>query len=370
MKELSSIFRRKFELVETACGFLTEKDETDAVIELNAYRNSWIGKTLKGRVDEFFHLIYFYWKLSRLGAQRAANFDVVLGHAGGTNADILLAHSCHRAAILQKLKAKQFRWIFNPVHYLVLLREWSTYKFGNFRKTVCISNSEARLISTLYRVDEERIEVIPNGVNLEKFKPAAWPLRSKLREEIGVPQSACLLLFVANEFERKGLKIAMDALSVATERGDDFRLVVVGAADPSRYVQYAHTLGIVDRCIFTGPRLDIPDLMSTADVVLVLSDYEPFGLVGVEAIACGTPVVATPVGGMLDYIVDKENGIFSLRNGQNVYEAVVACLKLFPKVESIEASLRHSVAAYAWKNIAESYVRLIEAVANTKNESQ
>jgi D-inositol-3-phosphate glycosyltransferase len=155
--------------------------------------------------------------------------------------------------------------------------------------------------------DRRRIAVVPCGVDLGLFKPdgPARPRRAGLRR----------IVTVGRLVERKGVGNVVEALAAVPEA----ELVVAGGpeaaeldrdAEVRRLRQVADAAGVADRVSFTGrlSRDEVPALIRSADVVAAVPWYEPFGIVPIESMACGVPVVASAVGGMIDTVVDGVTG--------------------------------------------------------------
>jgi glycosyltransferase involved in cell wall biosynthesis len=152
----------------------------------------------------------------------------------------------------------------------------------------------------------DRVSIVPCGVDTEVFTPGGP----------GAPRTGRKRLLVLGRLvERKGQDDAVRALV----RVPDAELVVVGGppasgvdADPEvrRLRGIAADLGVGDRLVFTGSvaRADVPAWVRSADVVLAVPWYEPFGITPLEAMACGRPVVATAVGGLVDSVADGVTG--------------------------------------------------------------
>ena len=167
---------------------------------------------------------------------------------------------------------------------------------------------EAAQISDLYGADPSRIRIVAPGVDHAFFGPGD---RRQARRALGLSGEGPLLLFVGRIQPLKGVAVAVRALSALTPDHPDARLVVVGGpSGPQGGVEVARTealvdeLGLRDRVVFVPPQPH--ELLSTyyraSDVCLVPSRSESFGLVALEAAACGTPVVASDVGGLRSLI--------------------------------------------------------------------
>jgi glycosyltransferase involved in cell wall biosynthesis len=152
----------------------------------------------------------------------------------------------------------------------------------------------------------ERVSIVPCGVDTSVFTP---------RGPVAPRSSRPRLLVLGRIVERKGHADAVRALTAVP----DAELVVVGgppaseldaAPEVRRLRAVASSLGVADRLVFTGsiPRADVPAWVRSADVVLAVPWYEPFGITPLEAMACGRPVVATAVGGLVDSVADGVTG--------------------------------------------------------------
>ena len=174
----------------------------------------------------------------------------------------------------------------------------------------------------LYPVDEAKIVVIPCGVNLDLFRPID---REVAYKELGLPEERRLLLFVGRLDPVKGLDVLLEAMCDLTRRlrpgwAQDISLAIIGGdrenhleaitTDPECLQEIRHELGLDELVVFVGSRLQevLPYYYSAAVACVMPSLYESFGMVALEAMACGTPVIASRVGGLTYTVRDGETG--------------------------------------------------------------
>ena len=161
-----------------------------------------------------------------------------------------------------------------------------------------LSDFAASQVWKLYAVPQERIVKIPGAAATERFQPAAD--RGAVRRALGVSPDRPLLLTVRNLESRMGLDNLLRAMASVKARRPDARLLIGGAGSLRTALEaQSHALGLADHVTFLGfvPDAELPRYYQAADVfVLPTRELEGFGLVTVEALACGTPVLGTPIG--------------------------------------------------------------------------
>lgn len=169
-------------------------------------------------------------------------------------------------------------------------------------RVIAISDHAYEQLTTSYRLDEEDVEMIPHGVDTDWFYP-------RDEQHPAVDDEKTTLLYVGRLGARKGLDLALRALAEVDDESVEFLIAGTGRHEESLR-ELARELGIADRVRFLGyvPDEDLPVLYSSADVFVLPSRYEGFGLVLLEAMACGTPVIGADAGGIPTAISDSEYG--------------------------------------------------------------
>jgi glycosyltransferase involved in cell wall biosynthesis len=215
-------------------------------------------------------------------------------------------------------------------------------------------------------VPSGQISVVPCGVDTSVFTPDGPATRRN-----GRPR----LLALGRLVERKGVATVIAALA----RLPDAELVVAGGpnrrdldtSDDYRLLREAASQhGVAERVIFTGSvaRADVPALIRSADVVVCAPWYEPFGIVPLEAMACGIPVVATAVGGLTDTIVDRQTGWLVPARDPVALAGVLGRLLADPAKRTAlgAAGVERARRQYSWRRVAaqtEAVYRRLAAAA-------
>ncbi|HEY45407.1 MAG: glycosyl transferase [Anaerolineae bacterium SM23_ 63] len=247
-------------------------------------------------------------------------------------------------------------------------------------RVVAATPAEVAQIQWLYREDTSRVVVIPPGVDTSHFYPIP---DDEAKEYIGVPCHDRMLLFVGRIEPLKGIDTLIEAVGILHKEGildrHPFCLAVIGGdthssreqmtAEMERLHAMRDSLGILDLITFLGKRDQdtLPYYYSAAEVVVVPSHYESFGLVALEAMACGTPVVASETGGLAFLVRDGETG-FHVPTADP--EALAEKLRLIIQDDDLRAQLGRQAAeyaqAYSWSMVVEQVIDLYRSMLGKK----
>jgi len=299
--------------------------------------------------------------------KRIGGSKIVLSHGDSLTGDVCVVHAVNRASLAEKRRTGYYGWLLNPSNLWVAWRDWWMLRGGRYRKVVAISERVRRQLKQYYKVPDERIVTIPNGINLSRFNPENARSRDAVRHSFGVPQDLPLLLFVGSQYRLKGLEFAIRALA---EMETKAILLVVGADAAAPFKRLAEQLGVSDRVIFAGARSDLPTIYPAADAFVFPTLYETFALVCLEAMASGLPVLASPVGGIEDYLRDGENGLHINRDATEI----AAKLDRLLSNRELHARLRAAGIAtaqnYAWDKVAQQYLSLFDELISERSQSE
>lgn len=206
-----------------------------------------------------------------------------------------------------------------------------------------------------------RVEVVPCGVDLQRFVTQN-PRQARAR--LGLQADQPVMLFVGRLDPFKGPDMFLQAAAMMRKKA---QLVVVGgktSGDPEleKLRQLARQLGLSGRVHFLGarPQQELPLLYSAADVTVMPSYHESFGMVAVESLACGTPVVATRAGGLITIVRSEQTGYLVLRCPGFFAERLDSLLSSPDTLRQMQAAARPSVVHYGWPSVAGSLAEVYE----------
>ncbi len=246
-------------------------------------------------------------------------------------------------------------------------------------KIVAATQNEQKHLEDLYAAPAEKIEIIPPGVDTARFYPIP---EDEAKEFVGIPKDERMLLYVGRIEPLKGIDILIRAIarlksSDVLSNCPHYLYIIGGEPDAEegsmnremqRLQDLCKELGVGDLVLFLGKR-DQDTLQyyySAAEVVVMPSHYESFGMVALEAMACGTPVVATQVGGLQHLVQNGKTGFTVPNDNVNILEERLT--QLICKQELRQEMSQNSITyarSYAWDvitpRIVDLYLRTLES---------
>lgn len=249
------------------------------------------------------------------------DFDIVHGAAESSAVNVLNPHGGVEPAYLKR----EFASISNPVyhaykflkcylsirHYLETGLQRRLYAGTTLKRVIAISSMIKRDIVQYYGFPEDRITVVFNSVDLDRFHPRNRGLyRREKRAELGIDEKALLLLFAGNNYRLKGVRTLIIALArlLRCFPDQDFRLIIAGRGHAGSYRRLARRLGIADRVIFAGAVTGMERWYAATDIYVHPTFYDSCSLTVLEALASGLPVVTTRFNGAAEAVQSEEAG--------------------------------------------------------------
>ena len=225
---------------------------------------------------------------------------------------------------------------------------------------------EKQNLIKFYHAAGAKIGVVPCGVNLDLFQPRD---KQAARKMLGLAENTPTALYVGRFDPIKGIDRLLSAIAHLRRR-QRVQLLIIGGDGPEtdefqKLQQLTRKLGIEDSVTFVG-RIEqnrLPRYYSAADTLVIPSYYESFGLVGLESLACGTPVVSTPVGAMSAILQNGKAGkLVSNAGPVQLAEGIAAIFDRQQAGEFSTEKVRASVCQYGWKNVAADIIAEYTAV--------
>ena len=235
----------------------------------------------------------------------------------------------------------------------------------NCHHIMATTEREKEELIVYYGASPGKISVIPCGVNLELFQPVD---REIAKQKLDLADDK-IILFVGRIEPLKGVEQLLKAMPYL-QNIQGIRLVIIGGDEYSQHEieklqKLSGDLHIQDSVTFLGliKHEQLPYFYSAADACVIPSYYESFGLVALESLACGTPVVATDVGNLKSVIRQGETGYVIADNTPRLLSNQIALLLSGPSRDTRSAlSIRASVSRFGWPNIAEEVSRELHLV--------
>jgi UDP-glucose:(heptosyl)LPS alpha-1,3-glucosyltransferase len=316
--------------------------------------------------------IWSYSWISRF-ALRGQDYDIV--HVQGDSlakADVRTANSCHKAWIKYDLTwdrslGNRLRKRFNPLHAILLLIDYYDYTISGARRVISVSGAVKQQTLDNYPVDESRIAVIPTGVEYDRFSVPSEFDAHQFRRQLGIPEGKPIMVFVGWEFKRKGLATVLDAMPLMTSVSP--HLLVVGGDQQPSFIRQAERLGIKDKVHFVGAQSDVRPFLWGSDIFVFPTRYEPSGIVIMEAMAAGLPVVVSRCAGASEWV--REDVEAALLDDPFDVEELARKLEGMlcdpQKMSLMGEAARKKAREFDWDRIAELTLQVYQSVVDSKD---
>jgi UDP-glucose:(heptosyl)LPS alpha-1,3-glucosyltransferase len=351
-----------------------------AGVQLTVIARRWPTGPLEGlpvrltllKVDPF-HIgsLWRDWSFARGVRQvlRSHRFDLVQSHERVAGVGLYRAGDGVHAAYLEQRRRVLPGWraaalSLDPHHRWVLREERAMFTHPALRAVICNASAVLEDIHRRFGVPRERLHLLRNGLDLERFAPPSAEQREQSRRRFGLAAQATAFAFVGSGFERKGLAAALAALAAMPGRQGAHAVLLVAGADRrlQRYRRQAAALGLGDRVQFLGGLDDVRPVLWAADGFLAPALYDPFPNAALEGLACGLPVIASPTCGVGELIEPGVNGFVHDALDVAAIAGAMAQLAAQPADGAMRRAARASAMPWTLEATAQSLLTLYRQV--------
>lgn len=239
-------------------------------------------------------------------------------------------------------------------------------------RIIAATPAEEAQLNWLYEADMGKVAIVPPGVDLERFSPIPQEIAKRC---IGIPGHHQNIMFVGRIEPLKGIDTLLQAISLIQKRYPELVanvcVAIIGGdpwaespdAEMARLQALRGQLGIGDLVTFLGAKDQdaLPEFYAAAEMVIMPSHYESFGMVALEAMAMGRPVIASEVGGLAFLVNDGENGFHvPSRDPEALAERIYELLTNQECREQLGQQARAAAQQYAWTKVVERMLRLYQ----------
>jgi N-acetyl-alpha-D-glucosaminyl L-malate synthase BshA len=233
-------------------------------------------------------------------------------------------------------------------------------KFTKSISKLVLKNADAVIALTedmkkkIQKICDRDVVVVPNGIDLERFNNLS---KGDIRKRLKIKDDKKRIIFVGTLRPVKSVKYLIKAIKIIIQKDINTRLMLVGDGDERGNLEkLVKELSLEEYVKFVGkvPNEEVPEYMAVSDVFVLPSLSESFGIVNLEAMASGLPIVATKVGGLPEIIKDGENGfLVEPKNPEELAEKVLSILGNNELRERITRNNKEKAKDYSWESVVE-----------------
>ncbi|MTC22316.1 MULTISPECIES: glycosyltransferase family 4 protein [unclassified Providencia] len=284
--------------------------------QIRVYTQSWEGE----RPEQFEIIIvptssgtnhgrnaqYCEWVMAHLKQHPA---DRIVGFNKMPELDVYFAADvCYAQKVAEE---KGFFYKLTPRYKHYAAFEKAVFQKGKATQLMMLTPHQIAHFEKHYETENDRFHMLPPGIAVDrKYDQQITDAKHIYREKNQIPESAFLLLQVGSDFKRKGVDRTLKAMAALPESiRSNALLMVVGQDKPAKYQRLAETLGIAKQVSFFSGRNDIAELMAAADILMHPAYQEAAGIVLLEAIVAGLPIIVTEVCGYASFIDKAQCGV-------------------------------------------------------------
>ncbi len=230
----------------------------------------------------------------------------------------------------------------------------------NAKKIIIISRQVLNKTMELYDLPEEKLQLNPNGFDDNIFKVKEVD-KKLLFQQFGINKvPGKLVSFVGKFTDFKGIDVLIKAARIVSDEIPEVMFCLAGDGQLRKKMENLKSELKLDNIYFLGHQnqVEIASLYNAAEVSVVPSRIEPFGLVALEALACGTPVVATNAGGLPDFVNEKVGKLVEMENHRALAKAIIEELKKRTKLSKGKYAEKYARENYAWHKTLQKVIEI------------
>ncbi len=305
---------------------------------------------------------------------RAANYDLVLGLGKTWTHDVVRTGGGSHATFIERMRGvdpgswRNAEWLRAWKDRLALKIERRAFAPGAFLRVIANSTLVRDDICERYGVKRDLVDVVYNGVDLERFHPRLKVQSSALRAELGAQASDFVFLFLGKGFARKGLDRLLVAFAQLVSKQPTARLWIAGQDSTApHYEALARSLNISGRVRFLGQRRDPEHCLAVADVHVLPTHYDSFAFSVLESLAVGTPVITTDAAGAAELLNPGVDG--EVLPGACETEELAAALERWcdhDRIAAAAAPARATAEKHGFESTMDQLAQILERVEAEK----
>lgn len=365
-----SVLNPSCKIIRVPCGVHSQIRKEDIEAVLPEFTSRVVEILSKDNADDTMIIHGHYWD----------GGYVSLGLKNRWNCKLPLVWTPHS---LGSVKRRKFPGRVNESLYSFIPRlTWENYTINAADFVIVSTDEEQRSVEQDYAVDSEKIRVISPGVALDQFLHQD---KSEARAHFDLPQEGKILLCVGRMVRTKGYHRSIRAFAAMQNRLHEpaYLLICGGAEHPTdsdeiaykaELRQLCNELNVADNVIFLSAQShhSIHIVYATADIFLMSSAHEPFGLVTLEAMASALPVIADKSGGSVNIITHNRDGILTnFDDSERVASAIESLCKDSLFYERIsQAASRHAKRDYDWHQKSEQFAAVYRQISRTREQDE
>lgn len=260
-----------------------------------------------------------------MGTGKCMGVNVFQPHGGTTRA----SHRQNTLLVRSPIHTffKTISNFFSPKHMVAKRIETMQYSNKNCQ-FVAISEMVKSHMNEFYKIPQDKITLVYNGINTSKFAPATDAERLQARKDLGLPESDVIFSTVAHNFKLKGVREIIEAAVEIYKTRKDFKIVIAGNGKQKHFRALAEKLGVAEQVLFLGAVSNPEKVYTASDVYVQATWYDPCSLVVLESLAAGLPTITTKFNGAGELIENGESG-YVVPRPDSLKELSETMLKLF-----------------------------------------